>query len=401
MLIPASKSVEQLSGPFQADAFLRWIPNLPFLQRLELFIGTSLKGKNIHEAIYENCPKFNGLSIFSWMDPGVVGQLKYDPDEADRELGAFLAGLPFNNLTIFENIRQFGLKDHFCRSLAKHSESLTELRLCIEKDTITHLIWLRRCTKLRRFRLEIAGTIVDENSIEKDCLDELIDWLQECSDLQSVELSDVGFAPHLLIPLCESEDISLEDLDIKALRSWYSMKENRQFHTSLGHQTKLKNLSIFGDATDVSSDDNDTLVESVCQCKQLRRLKLRGVSEYFSEEAVIRLLTVLTDLQEVYIHGLMLGDNVLEAVATHPKLRTICFMDLTVFTFEGLLGFISILDESKQNFELAINMASSDRQLSDEEIQMVRQSLYDKVQGKLDYVPWRDQDASDFSLESD
>lgn len=401
MLIPKSETLEQLSGPFQPEAFLRWIPSLRELQRLELFIGTALKGKEVHQAIYKSCPRFNSLSIFSWIDPNMAVQTNYDPSEADRELAAFFLGMTHNSLTTFESIRSFGISDQTCSALAHHAESLQELRMCLEKEAIPSLLLLRGCTKLRTLKLDIAGLAIDENSAKEDDLTELTSWLKDCNSLQSIEFLDVGFAPRLLTPVFESKSVALDELDVKANRAWYSMKDNQQFHRALATQKALRTLSLFGDAAGVTYDDNQTLIDSVCQCTKLRHLKLSGVSEYFSEEAVIRILTVLSNLVEVYIHGLNLTDNVLEAVATHPRLRSIYFMDLTTFTFEGLLEFVEKLDRGKKNFELGINMANTEHLLSDEEVQVIRQSLYHKVEGKLDYVPHRDPDMSDYSLESD
>lgn len=401
MLVPKIRGVEKLSGPFQPEAFLRWVPHLHRLQRLELWIGTALRGDDVQQAIYSHCPEFSALSIYTWQDPNSTSQFPLDSNEADVELGRFIAGLPQQSLTYFENIRQCGIGHTTCQALAKHNKSLKELRLCLEKEAISSLLLLQSCTNLTKLKLDVAGVAVDENSTKEDTLTELTDWLKECTHLQSIEFEEVGFAPKLLAPLLRRKDILLEDLDVKASRNWYSMRDSRDFHQSLATQNRLRNLSLFGDAADVTSDDNDALIDSVCQCHELRRLKLRGVSEYVSEEAVIRILAVLRKLDEVYIQGLNLGDNVLESVATHPRLQSVCFMDLTSFTFPGLLAFVERLDDSKQNFELYINMASTEHLLSDEEIQMIRQLLYDKVGGKFDYVPFRDPGASDFSGDSD
>ena len=406
VLVPKVPAIEQLSGPLQREALLRWVPHLRKLQRLELWIGRSLNGNDVQEAIYAHCPQFHALSIFSWEDPNERDSSS--ASEADVELGQFLSGLQSDSLTFFEIIQQCGIAEMTCQALAQHSRSLRELKLCLEKDSIPNLLLLHSCNQLQKLKIEISGGAMDEKMAEEPVLIELTSWLNDCPNLRSVELHNVGFAPKLLTPVFQSKTVQLEDLDIKALStwntsSWYSMKDHRDFHLSLGNQKKLRNLSLVGDATDVTRDDNDALVQSVCQCKELRRLKLRGVSEYLSEEAVISLLAILHQLEELYIHGLTLTNDVLDSVVTHPYLKSICFMDLTFFTFQGLLSFVERLDDSKHGFELSVNMASTDHLLSDQEVHMIQQLLYDKVGGKFDYVAHRDPDAlsSDYSLESD
>ena len=380
---------------------MRWLPHLHNLQRMELFVGTTLRGVDVQQAIYRQCPKFNALSIFNWLDPSVIGQSDVGEHDADTELGSFLSGLPSSSLVSFENIRQCGLRDTFFTGLGKHCEALTEIRLCVEKDAIPSLLLLRRCTQLQKFKLEVAGEQTDENTLTSEVLTELVEWLKDCVQLQVMELLEVGFAPKLLKPLFEGRSVQLQELDVKAQKSWYNMKESRNFHKSLATQCNLKSLSLFGDASEVENEDNETLVASICACTRLRHLKLHGVSELFSEAAVMRILSSLQEIEDLYVHGLGLGDDVLTPVANHPQLRSVCFMGLTRFSFEGLLTFVQNLDQNKGAFELSVNNASTEDLLSDDEISLVRQELKDKVNGRFDYVPLRDPDASDFSVESD
>ena len=400
-IIPNTDTIEQLAGPFQSPALLRWVPSLRRLERLELWVGRALMGKDVQQAMYDHCPQLNNVSIYSWPDPSSLGQVPIDPFEADKELGSFLHGLPENSLESFENIRQCGISQSICSGLARHAPSLTDLRLCVEKEAIPHLLLLKDCVNLQRVKFEVAGVNLDENSIKQEELTGLTAWLRDCHRLQSLEFFEAAFAPTVLTPVLQSNDIRLEELSIRSLRSWYAMKNHRSFHQALANQKALNTLSLFGDAAEVIHDDNSALVDSVRQCKQLKHLKLRGVSEYLNETAISELLVALPQLEELYIQGLNLGDEILDYVAVHPELRSICFMDLTSFSFEGLLSFVGKLDTSKRNFDLAIQMASNEALLSDEEVQVIRQALFDKVGGKLDYVPFRDADASEFEGESD
>ncbi|KAL9049298.1 MAG: hypothetical protein Q9162_007291 [Coniocarpon cinnabarinum] len=400
-IVPKTDTLQQLSGPFEATALLKWIPHLPRLQRLELWLGRALLGTDVQMAIYNHCPHFNALSISNWVDPHSPIRATLDPNEADTQLGAFLSGLPEDSLAFFENIWAIGIGEKTCSSLARHARAMRELRLCVEKEAIPHLLLLKDCTSLEKVKFEITGTNVDENAIKQDDLLALEAWLRNCQNLRSIEFFEAMFAPTVLTPVLESKDVHVEELKIQASRSWYAMKENRQFHQSLGRQKSLTSLSLFGDAGEVISDDNSALVEAICQCQNLKHLKLRGVSEYFSEAAVISILISLPLLEELYIQGLNLGDAVLDYVAAHEHLKSICFMDLTSFSFEGLLDFVEKLDESKSNFELSISMASNETLLGEEEVVLIRRALYDKVRGKLEYQAFRDADASDFSVTSD
>lgn len=58
--------VEELTGEFSSAAFLRWLPHLPRLQRLELYDGESLANDGTHQALYKYCPGFDSLSLLRW-----------------------------------------------------------------------------------------------------------------------------------------------------------------------------------------------------------------------------------------------------------------------------------------------------------------------------------------------
>ena len=59
--------LEIISGELLSHALVRWAPRLPRLQTLELFNGAPLEDELVHASIYEHCPHFNSLSIYTWL----------------------------------------------------------------------------------------------------------------------------------------------------------------------------------------------------------------------------------------------------------------------------------------------------------------------------------------------
>lgn len=59
-------TLEVISGKLTSPALVRWAPRLPRLQGLELWDGSALEDALVPEHIFEHCPNFNYLMIFSW-----------------------------------------------------------------------------------------------------------------------------------------------------------------------------------------------------------------------------------------------------------------------------------------------------------------------------------------------
>jgi hypothetical protein len=387
-VISSTRLLEQVSGRLEPAAFRRWLPNMTRLRRLELWNGEVLADEQVHQTIYKHCPHFHALSIFMWQGT-----------EADRQLGAFISGLPTQILTELITISNCGVSSDTCTALNKHGDSLKRLELNFNADAVPAIALLKGCTAVESLHLEIPGTI-DLESAHPEVFLELVNWLPQCTQLKEINLTEFKNGPSILLPLFLADSIHLGEasLEVRTLASEasYSVKENREFHRALMHQKSLTTLRLRGDSEGVMRDDIDALVDSVIQLTNLKHLELRGVADYFSDTQLVRLFTALSNLEEVYVGGFGVSDAILPAVASLKRLRVINFVAITRFSREGLLDFVEELGPGNEGLHLSVDNADPMALLTDEEVAEVREALSEKVQGRIDYIPLRDPNVSEF-----
>lgn len=368
------------------------MPHLPRLQKLELWDGNALADERVHEAVRHHCPKFDSLSIYRWANA-----------QSDQHMSAFLNLLPSNSLKDLTTISSCGLSLETCRALAQqHGESLVELNLILAHEAVPALAMLKNCTSIERLLLDLPSAY-DTTAAQQRIHPDMIEWFSKCKRLRNITLHDVKTAPTLLMTILLNEDIHLEELSVsgRSELTCYVVKDNREFHRALGLKRSLKSLLLVGDGENVSRDDIDTLVDSLTRLPDLRSLHLPDVSDFLGEEAAIRLLSSLPLLEEVYMGGYGFTDKVLEAVSSLAHLRSIALFAVTSFTCQGLLDFVERLGPGNENYQLYIYTADSEHLLTDEEQAMVRDALYRRVSGRMDYVPMREPGSEDGSSGSD
>lgn len=315
--------------------------------------------------------------------------------QADIQLGKFITGLRSQSLKSFVTIGNCGISTETCLALNKHSESLMELNLCFGPDAIPAIVLLKSCTSIEKLQLEIPPSTNLEQA-QNDVFLEMIEWLQVCHALRSVILSEVTSAAAIVTPLLLNDNIHIEELYVSAKAGMYSMKDSMAFHQALANKKSLKMLSLSGEGEETTRDDIEALVASLCQLGNLRKLQLRGVADYFSDEAIICIFASLKNLEEVYIGSLGTSDEVLDAVAALPKLRSINFMGITSFTSSGLLSLVAQLGSGNAGFEISISNANPETLISEAELLKVRKALFEKVSGRLEYIALRDPEVSEF-----
>lgn len=377
LLVSKTQLLEQVSGKLSSGAFLKWVPNMPRLKRLELYHGEVLADQEVHKAIYEHCPQFEALSIFQWLG-----------SESDHQLGSFIGGLPNQMLKDLTTYSACGVAMETCLALNNHGKSLRKLELNFGPDAVPALALLKECTSVESLHLEIPGSVDLENT-HKEVFLELINWLGECRNLREITLTEFKSGPAVLTPLLLSDVVHLEEVSLNAHNSLYSVKDNREFHKALSHQKTLQTLCLRGDAEEVVRDDIDAIIDSVCQLSNLKKLELRGVADYFSDAELIRTLTPLSELEEVYIGGYGVSDAVLSTVSSLKKLRAMNFVAITSFTCDGLLEFVDALGPGNDALHVSVDNADPQSLMTDEEVALVREALAAKVGGRLDYIPLR------------
>jgi hypothetical protein len=287
---------------------------------------------------------------------------------------------------MIETIRDTGASAETFLALNAHSETLKEVKLCVNDDSLKHLSLLRGCTAIDALRVEDVQGATNIEETQNDVFLEMIDWLRKCEDLHALSFTKFASAPAVVAPLLLEEKIHLRRLEI----DWYIPKDHKTFHQALPHQkSSLQYLSLSGDTEGMFRDDLDILVDSLKQLTELRVLKLMLVQELFQDEHIISVVSRLEQLEELYITGMELKDEVLACVGQLKNMRSVLFAGISKFTTDGLLEFVSRLGPGNQGIRVIIDMADPDTLLSDEEVALVRESLAEKVMGTLEYTPWR------------
>lgn len=288
-------------------------------------------------------------------------------------------------MTALYTISDIGAAAETFLALNAHSQSLTELRICVSNESIPQLSLLSGCTALEALRIEdVHGSIVLEET-QNDVFLETINWLRKCESLQRLSFTKVLSASAIVTPLLLEHRIQLRSLEIDS----YVLKDGRQFHQALVHQKdSLAFLSLSGDTDGMFRDDVDVIVDSLKQLTQLRTLRLL-LQEVFHEEHLITVIKNLTLLEELYVSALELNDRLLEFVGNLKSLRSVALAGISKFTTDGLLEFVSRLGPGNQGIRVMIDMADPDTLLPDEQVSLARESLMEKVGGSLEYTPWR------------
>ncbi|OCK96253.1 uncharacterized protein K441DRAFT_657639 [Cenococcum geophilum 1.58] len=379
--------LEQISGQLLSHALIRWAPRLPRLHSLELRDGKALENELVYASIHTNCPQFDALSIYSWYG-----------DDRDHKLSEFVGGIRAQSLKYMETISDAGIGAETFLALNSHSESLKELRLCLRTEALPHLSLLKGCTALETLKLEDSDKRTDLEKTQNDVFLEVIAWLRECTNLRNISITNFLSASSIILPLLLEDNIHIQRLEVDS----YLVKDNGAFHQALTHQrSSLRALDLKGDGDDIFRDDVEIFVDALKTLTELRELKLRGVSDLMRDEQFIPIVENLKLLEDLYISGLEVTDALLEKVAELKYLRIVTFYVISKFTVYGFLDFVSKLGPGNQGIVLSVEMAEQNWLLSEEKLDLVRETLAAKVGGRLEYTPFRDPDVSEFEGESD
>ena len=71
---------------------------------------------------------------------------------------------------------------------------------------------------------------------------------------------------------------------------------------------------------------------------------------------------------------------------------------MSTFSANGILNYITTLKETNRGLALSVMNQLLDQGLSDNELDQIRKSIAEKVDGQFDYVLYRDYESSDESF---
>jgi hypothetical protein len=365
------------------NALVRWTPRLPRLQTLEFWDGKPLEDELVHASIYEHCPHFNSLMIYTWIS-----------ENSDHKFAKFLGTLRPNSLKQLHTISDIRAGAETFLALNQHGESLEDLKLCISNDSAPFLNLLAGCTSLKYLRIEDYHGQVDLEATQNDVFLEVIAWLRKCENLQHLVFPRLQSGAAIATPVLSEHNIHLTHIEMDN----YVLKDHKTFHQALVHQqSSLTNLSLSGFTDEMFRDDLDALVDSLKQLHELRDLKLL-LPEILKDEHLITILSNLKLLEDFYVNGLELNDIILDSVANLKHLRSVTLSGISKFTVDGLLEFVSKLGVGNSGIRVTIDMADPETMLPEESVSMIRDCLVEKTGGTLEYMALRGKSERTLSL---
>lgn len=96
--------------------------------------------------------------------------------------------------------------------------------------------------------------------------------------------------------------------------------------------------------------------------------------------------------------GYEVNDQLWPPLSKLVKLKSLNVHALSTFTANGIMNYISTLDNSRQGFLLSVMNQGLEHNLSEGDLALIRQSLKTQVDGQLDFVLFRDYDSTDESF---
>lgn len=255
------------------------------------------------------------------------------------------------------------------------------------------------CTAIERLRIELSVN-VNLQARQIETFNRFSRWLGDCKQLKELSLINIESALSAVVPTLLDENTSLEKLTLNAENAPFFTPASEAFNYALTHQRKLVSLVMRGDGEDSTEEQMDRFVESVAQLVRLRKLELHSLMENFQEDQTLRMLLSLTLLEELFIGGYYVTDDLLQSLSGQLRyLKRWTIMAASNFTVDGLLSFIDALDEfGNDGLVLSVDFADPDYALTSEEQVVVRSAMTSKVGGSFEYVLIRELDASDDEL---
>jgi hypothetical protein len=373
--------LEELTGNLSRRFLPQWAARSPRLKSMVLWNGNALSD-GVEDSIRDNCPTFASLTLVEWLE-----------SDADETFARFISGLRPNSLEYFELISFSNLGSLSFSAFSNHQSSLRELKLgSLHEDAILALGQLKGCTALRVLVLEdVRGTLQLE-ATQNHVFLEIVAWLSSCTELKDLTLKKFWDCPSILAQVLCAPDVLLTKLSVEG----YKVTDSATFHTSLPEQPQLQSVWLKGDGEDPPDSDIEIMVDSLCRLKNLHELVLKDCSDAFEEMHIARLALELPLLEDFWTSGQTVSSDILGYLGNLNYLKNLTLYALTEFTSQDIIDFISQLDEQKQRgFSLSLMASDTEYDLTEEEQNFIRELLKTKLDGRFDFVLWRDPDPSE------
>lgn len=378
--------LDELSGEIGSAALQKWSGRVSRLKTLTLFDGSVLN-EGLADTINKYCPGFDDLTFHHFLQ-----------GDAAPNLSAFFSTLRPNSLRSFTALSARNIWPDVFMTLNNHRLSLKVLKLDgLKSDAIKRLSLFQGCEALEILHLQDEDGVIDLEKTENDVYLEVLEWLGRCSQLRELSLKKILSAPSILANLCLRNNIRLRSLEVTR----YPMLTGSDFHRAISHQTSLESLILRADYHDIiSREHTDRLVSSICKLAGLKELDICETSDYFESSEIMQLASCLPKLERFSFSGQEVTDAIWPSIASLHRLQAFNAHATTCFSFGGLLSYISTLQPTNHGLVLSVLSQRLDWNLSAHHRDILQHKIAEKVDGRFEFVLYRDSD-SEYDSASD
>ncbi|KAL2396905.1 hypothetical protein ABEF93_004614 [Exophiala dermatitidis] len=374
--------LEEIDGHISPGFLPRWISRSPKLETMVLWKGDALVN-GAGAAIAQCCEKFQNLTIHEWSSL-----------DADDAFATFLHELRPNTLAYFEMISFNSLGRRTFLALGRH-KTLRQLHLGnLNLEAMANLDALKDCTEIHTLKLDDNYGTVQLETLNNDVFLEVVNWLSSCTKLRDLSLKKFLDGPAILSRVLYSPQVKLTKL---SLEGYTVQHTNAQlFHSALAEQKSLESVWLKGNGEDTTPDDLHIMVEALCNLTNLKELVLKDVSDEFSEDHIVSLALSLPLLEDFWTSGGEVSADILPVLANLKHLKNLTLYAMTKFTSDSIMDFLTSLDpETQRGFNLSLMAADPEYDLSEAEQELIREYTRLNLDGRFDFVLWREAELSD------
>lgn len=316
----------------------------------------------------------------------------FDPSGQGR--AAFLNELRPQSIESFDSSNYCSLGPELFQALARHEESLTELKL--QSSSQDNHALLKGCTNL--VSLSLGGnwnSITEHDNWRNNAFRETFPWLMECKKLRN--LASSGSLPWLPRILLENS-IHLTSLECESFEIRGSDKS--RLYQALACQTSLQSLWLKGCMNRSYEAKPDVLVERLSKLINLTDLRLDGISEDFMDRHIVQLAGSLPKLKSWSTRGLMLTDAIWSGLVSLWSLQRLYLRSSASFTADGILSFIYKLrpgnnglvlclvhegQNSEDEYDEDLYGEEGEKVLSWEDRHLIQKTIAEQVDGSFEF----------------
>ena len=335
LLTEQAVMLEELAGDIESSSLIEWLPRLRRLRHLRLWSG--LETKNAGPVIRQSCPNFHHFTFYHAR-----------ADESDACLAQFVGELNPNSLQSYMVASHSDANTTIFAAFNHHAQSLTSLKLeDLSGEGLVNLADMRTCTSLRTLFIHLrnAPPLDATQSSSARPLPDLVTWLGSCSQLTDISLKSTYDSDELFLKLLTPllYELRLASLSVHGYSVPSSTSPHASaFYASLGGQTAcLRSLALRADGENA---DPDMLTAQLAQLAHLTDLRLQNLSDYFQNRQIVALARSMPALEDLWISGWGITDDIWESLGDLPNLRRLEISAFSHFTFAGIQAFLDSLD---------------------------------------------------------